>query len=186
MSHSPRYTKLVLIDNEGNEVLRAPQGIGSDPRFGTPNHTHTDYFKGASQLGSRDLYISPPGRNLQYELFSGEVIPVVNVTTPVFDADGERRGVVMLSLNWQHLTQSLYQSMRVDPEANVLLVDVQGRWLLTQAPISFQAYHSAVITPEPPQTRGACCRENSKATSTLRTGCFAFKQTTFEPNSTVA
>ncbi|MGM0858063.1 MAG: diguanylate cyclase [Pseudomonadota bacterium] len=134
MSHSPRYTKLVLIDNEGNEVLRAPQGIGSDPRFGTPNHAHTDYFKGASQLGSRDLYISPPGRNLQYELFSGEVIPVVNVTTPVFDADGERRGVVMLSLNWQHLTQSLYQSMRVDPEANVLLVDVQGRWLLTQAP----------------------------------------------------
>lgn len=59
---------------------------------------------------------------------------MVNVTTPVFDADGERRGVVMLSLNWQHLTQSLYQSMRVDPEANVLLVDVQGRWLLTQAP----------------------------------------------------
>lgn len=132
MSHSPRYTKLVLIDNAGNEVLRTPQGIWADPRFGTPNHAHTDYFKGASQLGARDLYISPPGRNLQYELFSGEVIPVVNVTTPVFDADGERRGIVMLSLNWQHLTRALHESMQVAPEADVLLVDAQGRWLLTQ------------------------------------------------------
>lgn len=153
MSHSPRYTKLVLIDNAGNEVLRAPQGIWADPRFGTPNHAHTDYFKGASQLGARDLYISPPGRNLQYELFSGEVIPVVNVTTPVFDADGERQGIVILSLNWQHLTRALHESMQVTPEADVLLVDAQGRWLLTQGTrqlpdLSFGSDYASVA-PDP-------------------------------------
>ncbi|SDN77898.1 sensor domain-containing diguanylate cyclase [Vreelandella arcis] len=137
MNHSPRYTKLVLIDNEGNEVLRASQGIGADPRFETLNHAHTDYFKGSSQLRSRELYISPPGRNLQYELFSGEVVPVVNVTTPVIDTDGKRQGIVLLSLNWPHLTRALHQSMQVDPEAKVLLVDAQGRWLLTQSTQQF-------------------------------------------------
>ncbi|SNY98865.1 diguanylate cyclase [Halomonas sp. hl-4] len=132
ISHSPRYSKLVLIDNQGNEVLRAPQGAKTDPRFGYHNHAHTDYFKGANELFQRDIYISPPGRNLQYELLSGEMIPVVNVATPIFDAAGERQGVVLLSLNWQHLTRSLYQSMQIDPKASVLLADAQGRWLLTQ------------------------------------------------------
>lgn len=135
--HSPRYSKLVLMDNEGNEVLRSPQDALATPRFGANNHAHTDYFKGASKLLPRDIYISPPGLNLQYELFSGEIIPIVNVATPIFNDEGERQGVVLLSLNWQHLTQSLYQSMHIDPQANVLLVDAQGRWLLTQGSPQF-------------------------------------------------
>lgn len=132
ISQSLRYSKLVLIDDQGNEVLRSPQDVLASPRFGANNHAHTEYFREASKLLPRDIYISPPGRNLQYELFSGEVFPVVNVATPIFNAEGKRQGVVLLSLNWQHLTQSLHQSMQVDLKANVLLVDAQGGWLLTQ------------------------------------------------------
>ena len=58
------------------------------------------------------------------------MIPVVNVSTPVFDATGERRGVVLLSLNWDYLTDALRQAMLLDQNANTLLVDAQGRWLL--------------------------------------------------------
>ncbi|WP_156524483.1 diguanylate cyclase [Halomonas sp. G11] len=131
IEHYPRYTKLILIDNQGNEVLRAPVGITSDPRFDDHSHASTDYFKAASKLSARDLYISPPGRNLQYELFSGEVVPVVNVATPIFD-QGERQGMVLLSLNWQHLTEAVQQAMFIDPDAGVLLADAQGGWLLTE------------------------------------------------------
>ncbi|MDR5873539.1 diguanylate cyclase [Halomonas sp. CUBES01] len=132
INHTPRYSKLVLIDNEGNEMLRAPQDTDAEPHLGRHNHAHTDYFKGASKLFPRDIYLSPPGRNLQYEMASGEAIPVVNVATPIFNSQRERKGVVLLSLNWQHLTQSLYQSMQVNPQAKVLLVDAQGGWLLTR------------------------------------------------------
>ncbi|SDM90534.1 sensor domain-containing diguanylate cyclase [Vreelandella arcis] len=130
--HYPRYTKLTLIDNQGNEVLSAPTELASDPRFTAKRHASTDYFKAASKLLARDLYISPPGRNLQYELFSGEVIPVVNVATPIFDDQGEREGVVLLSLNWQHLSEAVHQAMHIDPDAGVLLADAQGGWLLTE------------------------------------------------------
>lgn len=132
VKHYPRYTKLILIDNQGNEVLRAPVGIKSDPRFDDHRHANTDYFKAASKLFARDLYISPPGRNLQYELLSGEVIPVVNVATPIFNDQGERQGMVLLSLNWQFLTEAVQQAMLIAPDAGVLLADAQGGWLLTE------------------------------------------------------
>jgi len=132
ISHNARYTKLVLIDNQGREVLRAPRSSETGPRVSGSLHVNTDYFIEASKLLPRDLYISPPGHNLQFELFGRDVIPVVNVSTPVFDATGERRGVVLLSLNWDYLTDALRQAMLLDQNANMILVDAQGRWLLDE------------------------------------------------------
>nr|WP_218927808.1 diguanylate cyclase [Halomonas glaciei] len=132
ISHNARYTKLVLIDNQGREVLRAPRSNKTGARVSGNLHVNTDYFIEASKLLPRDLYISPPGRNLQFELFGRDVIPVVNVSTPVFDATGERRGVVLLSLNWDYLTDALRQAMLLDQNANMILVDAQGRWLLDE------------------------------------------------------
>ena len=132
ISHNARYTKLVLIDNQGREVLRAPRSRNVDTWVSSNLHVNTDYFIEASKLLPRDLYISPPGRNLQFELFGSDVIPVVNVSTPVFDANGERRGVVLLSLNWDSLTDALRQAMLLDQNASTILVDAQGRWLLDE------------------------------------------------------
>ena len=132
ISHNARYTKLVLIDNQGREVLRAPRSRNVDTWVSSNLHVNTDYFIEASKLLPRDLYISPPGRNLQFELFGRDVFPVVNVSTPVFDATGERRGVVLLSLNWDSLTDALRQAMLLDQNASTILVDAQGRWLLDE------------------------------------------------------
>ncbi len=44
---------------------------------------------------------------------------------PVFDAAGERRGVVLLSLNWDYLTSALRQAMLLDQDANAILIDAQ-------------------------------------------------------------
>ncbi|MGP5326861.1 sensor domain-containing diguanylate cyclase [Vreelandella titanicae] len=151
ISHNPRYTKLVLIDNHGSEVLRAPKSIQTGPRVNANHHAYTDYFKGASSLQPRDLYISPPGRNLHFELMGRDVIPVVNVSTPVFDAAGERRGVVLLSLNWDYLTSALRQAMLLDQDANAILIDAQGRWLLDEGfpPLNTTSFGSdfAALSP---------------------------------------
>lgn len=56
--HTPRYSKLVLIDNEGNEMLRAPLDNGAEPHLGRRNHAQTDYFKSASKLFPRDISIA--------------------------------------------------------------------------------------------------------------------------------
>ena len=133
ISHHPRYTKLVLIDNQGHEVLRAPQSVAPGAHVSGRRHQEMDYFQEASQLLPRDLYLTPLGRDLHYELLDGEIIPVVNVSTPVFDAAGRRQGVVLLSLNWRYLTSGLQQAMRLGHEGHSLLVNAQGQWLLNKA-----------------------------------------------------
>lgn len=40
--------------------------------------------------------------------------------------------MVLLSLNWQHLTEAIHQAAQMDPTAGVILTDAQGRWLLTE------------------------------------------------------
>lgn len=133
ISHYPRSTKLVVIDNQGREVLRAPSDVVTESRTAGNNHSNTDYFKEAAKLLPRELYISPPGHNLQYELFDRDQAPTVNVATPIFAATGERLGVVLLSLNWHYLTHSLQQAMLLEQDANTILIDAQGRWLLNVA-----------------------------------------------------
>lgn len=130
VSYHPRYTKLVLIDNQGQEVLSAPY---TEAHVMSNQHARAEYYQEAAKLLPRELYISPPGANLQYELFGGDVIPAVNVSTPIFDATGERRGVLLLSLNWDYLTSTLRQSMQLYPNATAIFVDAQGRWLLGES-----------------------------------------------------
>ncbi|WP_246007538.1 sensor domain-containing diguanylate cyclase [Halomonas nitroreducens] len=55
---------------------------------------------------------------------------MVNIATPVFDAQGDRKGVLLLSLDWQYLTAGLHHAMSIDEAAQPLLVDAQGTWLL--------------------------------------------------------
>ena len=59
ISHHPRYTKLVLIDNQGHEVLRAPQSVAPGAHVSGRRHQEMDYFQEASQLLPRDLYLTP-------------------------------------------------------------------------------------------------------------------------------
>lgn len=141
ISHHPRYTKLVLIDSQGNEVLRAPQSLAPGAYISGRRHQDMDYFKEANRLLHRELYLSPLGRDLRYELFEGDIIPVVNVSTPVFDASGRRQGVVLLSLNWSYLTSALYQAMRLGHEGNLFLLNSQGQWLFDNAALPLGVAH---------------------------------------------
>ena len=141
ISHYPRYTKLVLIDNQGNEVLRAPQSRAPGAQVTGRQHREMDYFAEANKLLPRDLYLSPLGRDIHYELVSGDIIPVVNVSTPVFDAAGRRQGVVLLSLNWRYLTTALQQAMRLSQAGNSLLMNAQGQWLLDNTTLPLGTAH---------------------------------------------
>ncbi|XQU08469.1 diguanylate cyclase [Halomonas sp. LY9] len=144
ISHHPRYTKLVLIDNQGNEVLRAPQSVAPGAQVTGRRHQEMDYFTEANKLLPRDLYLSSLGQDLHYELVDGDTIPVVNVSTPVFDAAGRRQGVVLLSLNWSYLTGALHQAMRLTQEGSALLVNAQGQWLLNNTTLPLGAAHFGV------------------------------------------
>nr|WP_284047765.1 diguanylate cyclase [Halomonas gemina] len=145
LTHYGRYTKLVLLDPQGRELLHVSHGQQRQQRSPAVTHADAEYFREAMTLFPRDLYVSPPGRNLRYENASDGVVPVVDIATPVFDARGERKGVLLLSLDWQYLTAGLRHAMAIVEDAQPLLVDAQGTWLLadTEGPMRFGRRFSA-------------------------------------------
>lgn len=146
LTHYGHYTKLVLLDVTGRELLRVTHEPQSLQRPATFSHAEADYFQEAMTLSPRDLYVSPPSRNVHDDTAGTEAVPVVNIATPVFDTEGERKGVLLFSLDWEYLTLSLLQAMPINDATQPLLVDAQGSWLLveSQGPLRFGSSFASV------------------------------------------
>ncbi|WP_192035772.1 diguanylate cyclase [Halomonas sp. YLGW01] len=128
--HARHYTKVVLLDTQGQELFRAHHGPPRPPVSRRMSHADAAYFQAAMQLNPRDLYISPPGHQVSYENTTDGLSPVIDIATPVFDTHGEKKGVLLLSLDWQYLTAALRQDVARDQAARLIMVDATGRWLL--------------------------------------------------------
>jgi len=133
LTHSGRYTTLMLLDTRGQELLNVKYGRRQDQLPAGHSHATSAYFQKAMQLAPGELYLSPPTRQPSYENTSGSVVPVINIATPVFDNDGRRKGVLLSSVDWQSLTVDMRQAMSIDTTAQPILVDAQGNWLLAEA-----------------------------------------------------
>ncbi|MGM0701932.1 MAG: diguanylate cyclase [Pseudomonadota bacterium] len=131
LRHYARYTKVVLIDTQGRERLRVTwQAAPARPPLAI-DHAEADYFREAMTLFPRDLYVSPPGRGRHSGHIGNEVVPVIDIATPVFDADGQRLGVLLFSLDWHYLTAGLRHALSIDTDAQPVMLDARGNWLLS-------------------------------------------------------
>lgn len=126
LTHFGRYTRLTLIDTEGKE--QASTRNSESPMEG-PRHAEALYFREAMTMKARSLYVTPP------HLGAGAAGPeittlVMDIATPVFGRDGERLGVLLLTLDWYYLANSLPHAAGTHPYARALLVDAMGASLL--------------------------------------------------------
>ncbi|MCE9663966.1 diguanylate cyclase [Halomonas sp. M5N1S17] len=135
LPHYVRYTQFSLIGLDGRELLR----VGHDPLDQAEHHVTAIFFREAMALAPRDLYISPPRRHLPHESGHAVGIPVMDITTPVFDTDGTRKGVLRFTLDWQYLAADIQQNLVMNAWGHPFMVDAEGTWLLTEAkgPLSF-------------------------------------------------
>ncbi|SDJ99908.1 diguanylate cyclase [Billgrantia gudaonensis] len=131
LRHYARYTKVVLIDTQGRERLRVTRHTSPARPPLAVDHAEADYFREAMKLFPRDLYVSPPGRGRHSGHTGKEVVPVIDIATPVFGADGQRLGVLLFSLDWHYLTAGLRHSLSIDTNAQPVMIDAQGNWLLS-------------------------------------------------------
>ncbi|WP_316935714.1 diguanylate cyclase [Halomonas sp. ANAO-440] len=135
LPHYVRYTQFSLMDLDGRELLR----VGQDPIAQAENHVTAIFFREAMTLAPRDLYISPPRRHLPHESGHAVGIPVMDITTPVFDTEGTRKGVLRFTLDWEYLAADIEQNLAMDAWGHPFMVDAEGTWLLTETkgPLSF-------------------------------------------------
>ncbi|GHD43858.1 PAS domain S-box-containing protein/diguanylate cyclase (GGDEF) domain-containing protein [Marinobacter persicus] len=123
LTHFGRYTRLTLIDTAGLERL----STGPSETIGT-DHSNAPYFREAMVMENRALYLSVPYQSA----VRGAQQPsyVIDIATPVLNADGSRLGVLVLTLSWDYLLGTLPHATGTNDNAHVWLTDAQGRWQL--------------------------------------------------------
>lgn len=127
-THFGRYTRLVLIDTTGEELLEAGSRLLPYPT-GT-RYAQTGVFRGTKRLPPRGLYISAP--RLGESRREGKLVTtaVIDIATPVFGQDGQRLGMLLFTLDWHYLTASLPHAIDSGEGVRAVMVDDQGKWLL--------------------------------------------------------
>ena len=123
-----RYIGLV---NEGREIVRVERKdlqLYSVPTSDLPNSGRHDYFTQAVNLQGGEVYFSEidlDGQELDV-LESGT--PTLRAATPVYDADGEAFGIIVVDVALNHVLETL--PPLVDADASLYLANSIGEFLL--------------------------------------------------------
>jgi PAS domain S-box-containing protein len=131
LATTKRYEKIRLIDLQGKELLRVEyyQGnVSIIPELELQQKSHRYYIAASESLHKNQIYISPMDLNWEHGTLEQPLEPAIRLITPVFDARGEKRGLLVLNV----LVESMMQRF-MDKHANLprrsLLVNRQGEWL---------------------------------------------------------
>lgn len=104
------YDQLRYLDLKGNEIIRINYNDGVPsivPKNLLQNKASRYYFKDSLKLRDGDVYISILDLNIEHGEIETPYKPMIRLTTPVFDDNGRKRGVVILNYLAEHLLDGL-------------------------------------------------------------------------------
>lgn len=130
------YDQARYLDNAGAEVVRVNLTDGQ-ARVVIPSQlqekAHRYYVAEARQLQRGEIYVSPMDLNMEGNRVEEPFKPVMRFATPVFDATGERLGLIVLNYLGERLIRHFRQAA-VNIADHVHLVDERGFWLSNPDP----------------------------------------------------
>jgi len=125
------YNVIRLLDLDGIERLRVNYADGkartvADDELQDKRDSY--YFLDSRSLGRGELYISPIDLNVDYGQIQVPHVPVIRFATPVFDRQGEKRGVLLL----HYLAEPMlvhFDEMLAGSRGRVALLNSDGYWI---------------------------------------------------------
>ncbi len=130
------YDQVRYLDKQGNEVIRVNYVDGEGrlvPPRALQNKAHRYYFQNAVRLRRGEIYVSPLDLNIEEGHIETPYKPVMRFATPVFDASGRRRGVLILNYLGQRLIRH-FKHAAANIADHVQLLNNQGYWLSSTDP----------------------------------------------------
>ncbi len=131
------YDQIRFIDLDGMERVRINYDDGS------PNIVPTDqlqskgkryYFRDALKLDRNNIYLSPFDRNIEHGRIEEPFKPVIRFARLVFNADGNRVGVIVLNFLGQNILDELREELHCDHGCRIMLLNRNGFWLRGPVP----------------------------------------------------
>ena len=102
MEIKPDYMQLRYIDAKGNEIVRldtdSSKNIKIIPDSQLQNKADRDYFPATMKLKSGEVYVSSLNLNQEGGKIEIPYKPTIRYATPIFNATGERQGIVIANV----------------------------------------------------------------------------------------
>ncbi len=131
------YNQIRYLDENGQELVRVDNdGVNPPrviPRDRLQNDRQQDYFPETMKLGPGRLFTSPPEFNREHGRIEVPYRPVIRYATPLFDDEGNRRGILIVNLLIGPLLETLHQEGKAAGK-DVYVVDREGFYLLHSDP----------------------------------------------------
>lgn len=122
------YDQIRWLDESGMERVRVDLHEGQPvtvPTGELQSKAQRYYFREALRLGTGEVFISPLDLNIEHERIEIPYKPMLRVATPVLDAAGRKRGVVVLN----YYGNGILQAFAKATSGRGMLIDMQGYWL---------------------------------------------------------
>ncbi|MBK5932006.1 sensor domain-containing diguanylate cyclase [Halochromatium salexigens] len=133
------YDQIRFLDERGQEVVRVNHNDGS-PAIVTDaalqDKSHRYYFSDTFALEPGQLYVSPLDLNMEQGIIEQPYKPMIRIGTPVADAEGQKRGIVLINVMAQKMLDQVKAAGAVSV-GEPMMLNNKGYWL---------------VTPEPPPT----------------------------------
>jgi len=131
-----RYDQIRFLDLEGRERIRVNFRAGG-PRIVPPDELQAKgdryYVESALRLGPGEVFVSRFDLNVEHGRVERPIKPVIRFAAPVFDASGERRGILVLNYLGDRLLSFLDDLAR-SFAGRAMLLDFEGYWLIGPNP----------------------------------------------------
>ncbi len=137
-SLKPFCYKVRIISNSGMELLKIVRN--EEDSIAVPDYSHTFqnkkdryYFKETIKLEEGGVYVSPVDLNIEYGEIEIPWRPVIQIGSPIYNEDGEKQGIVVLSILGNILLERL-KHLSYDSKNKHIILDPDGYWLYGGSP----------------------------------------------------
>lgn len=127
----PIYSKVRWIDETGQEkihVERGKRGITTVTPTQSYQKSQRYYFNEAMKLNKGEVYLSQLDLEMEQDTVALPYHPVLRAASPVFDATGKPRGIVILTYSAEDLFQRI-ESVVASSNTEWMLLNQDGYWL---------------------------------------------------------
>ena len=134
------YDQIRFIDLDGNERVRVNySGTGAQVVADTALQNKKDryYFKDSVALQKNQVFISPLDLNVENGAVEQPEKPMIRLSTPCYDSNGQQQGIVVLNYSAQDMLQQVKNIASTSMGA-VFMLNADGYWLYDSADSSIE------------------------------------------------
>lgn len=131
LENNSSYMQLRYLNEKGEEMVRVDaegKNITVIPPNQLQNKFDRSYFQETMKLSEGQVYVSPLELNQEQGVIEKPYKPVIRYATPIFDPNGEKKGIVIANI-WGNPLIDLIKDKIADRNTEVFVVNQEGYYI---------------------------------------------------------